>query len=97
MAARFPLIDDHEKAVVHSQAGRSYFSAGDEARTATISLSFLDPGCRYRAVIYKDGCDADWETNPYPVEIVQQDVTSETVLSIPQARSGGTAIRIFKI
>ena len=72
-------------------------ATGDEARTATISLSFLDPGCRYRAVIYKDGCDADWEKNPYPVEIVQQDVTSETVLSIPQARSGGTAIKIFKI
>lgn len=32
LAARFPLIDDHEKAVVHSQAGRSYFSAGDEEK-----------------------------------------------------------------
>lgn len=72
-------------------------ATGENSRTASISLSFLDPGCRYRAVIYKDGCDADWETNPYPVEIVQHDVTSETVLEIPQARSGGTAIRIFKI
>lgn len=72
-------------------------ATGDNARTAHISLSFLDPGCRYRAVIYKDGCDADWETNPYPVEIAQRDVTSESVLDIPQARSGGTAIKIFKI
>ena len=72
-------------------------ATGDKARTAHISLSFLDPGCRYRAVIYKDGCDADWETNPYPVEIAQRDVTSESVLDIPQARSGGTAIKIFKI
>ena len=72
-------------------------ATGDKARTAHISLSFLDPGCRYRAVIYKDGCDADWETNPYSVEIAQRDVTSESVLDIPQARSGGTAIKIFKI
>lgn len=72
-------------------------ATGDDARTAHISLSFLDPGCKYRAVIYKDGCDADWEKNPYPVEIVQQDVTSDSVLDIDQARSGGTAIKIFKI
>ena len=72
-------------------------ATGDNARTAHISLSFLDPGCKYRAVIYKDGCDADWEKNPYPVEIVQQDVTSDSVLDIDQARSGGTAIKIFKI
>lgn len=72
-------------------------ATGDKARTASISLSFLDPGCRYRATIYKDGCDADWEKNPYPVEIVQQDVTSDSVLSIPQASSGGTAIKIMKI
>ena len=32
LAARFPLMDDHEKAVVHSQAGRSYFSAGEEEK-----------------------------------------------------------------
>ncbi len=72
-------------------------ATGDKARTAKISLSFLDPGCRYRAVIYKDGCNADWEKNPYPVEIEQKDVDSESVLEVRQARSGGTAIKIFKI
>lgn len=72
-------------------------ATGDKARTAKISLSFLDPECKYRAVIYKDGCDADWEKNPYPVEIVQKDVDSNSVLEINQARSGGTAIKIFKI
>lgn len=72
-------------------------ATGDKARTAKISLSFLDPKCKYRAVIYKDGCDADWEKNPYPVEIVQKDVDSNSVLEINQARSGGTAIKIFKI
>lgn len=72
-------------------------ATGDRARTAHIALDFLDPGCRYRAVIYKDGSDADWEKNPYPVEIEHREVTSESVLEIPQARSGGTAIKIQKI
>lgn len=72
-------------------------ATGDKARTACIPLSFLDPDCRYRAVIYQDGQQADWQTNPYPVEIRQIDVDSRSVLKIKQARSGGTAIRIFKI
>lgn len=72
-------------------------ATGDEGRTAVINLSFLEPGVKYRAVIYSDGPGADWESNPYPVTIDQRDVDSETVLNIPQARSGGTAIRIYRV
>ncbi len=71
-------------------------ATGEEARTARISLSFLDPGCQYRATIYRDGEDTHYDTNPYPVIIEQRDVTSETVLDIPQGRSGGCAIKISK-
>ncbi len=72
-------------------------ATADEARMAHISLSFLDPGARYRATIYRDGEDAHYDTNPYPVVIEQRDVTSETVLDIAQGRSGGCAIKISKI
>lgn len=72
-------------------------ATGSESHLSHIDLSFLDPGCSYRAVIYRDGCDADWETNPYPVEIVQRDVTSESSLDVPLARGGGAAIHIFKL
>lgn len=72
-------------------------ATGDEARTAHIDLSFLDPGCRYRATIYRDGPDANFDTNPYPVVIEQRDVNSEMALDIPQGRSGGCAIRLSKI
>lgn len=72
-------------------------ATGDEARTAHIDLGFLDAGCRYRATIYRDGPDANFDTNPYPVLIEQRDVDSGMALDIPQGRSGGCAIRLSKI
>lgn len=72
-------------------------ATGDDARTARIDLSFLDPDAKYQATIYRDGEDAHFDTNPYPVVIEQRDVTSSTVLEIPQGRSGGCAIKISKI
>lgn len=72
-------------------------ATGDEARTAHIDLGFLDAGCRYRATIYRDGPDANFDTDPYPVLIEQRDVDSGMALDIPQGRSGGCAIRLSKI
>lgn len=67
-----------------------------DARDISIPLDFLDDSARYRAVIYKDGDGADYRTNPYPMTILQQDVTSSTVIPIHLAPSGGFAIRIEK-
>ncbi len=72
-------------------------ATGDDARTANISLSFLDPGAKYRATIYRDGENTHYDTNPYPVIIEQRDVTSDMALSIPQGRSGGCAIKLTKL
>ena len=68
----------------------------EKARDLTLSFDFLKAGETYRAVIYKDGEGADYRTNPYPMTILQQDVTSESVLPIHLAPSGGFAIRIEK-
>ncbi|MCD8260951.1 MAG: glycoside hydrolase family 97 protein [Bacteroides sp.] len=67
---------------------------GEHAREAQIDLSFLDDNRSYIATIYRDGKDADWRSNPYPVEIEERTVDSGTVLVINQASGGGTAIRI---
>ncbi|MDE6010382.1 MAG: glycoside hydrolase family 97 protein [Muribaculaceae bacterium] len=72
-------------------------ATGEEARTAHIDLAFLDPGVTYRATIYRDGDDAHYDTNPYPVIIEERDVTSDIVLDIPQGRSGGCAIKLTPI
>ena len=68
----------------------------EEARIIDLPLSFLDAGCRYRAIIYEDGPDADYQTNPYPMTIRQLEVNSQDTLHLELARSGGVAIRIVK-
>jgi len=68
----------------------------EEAREISLKLGFLDADAKYRAVIYEDGPDADYETNPYPMAIRQIEVTSDSTLQLKLARSGGAAIRIEK-
>ena len=68
----------------------------EEAREISLKLDFLDADAKYRALIYEDGPDADFETNPYPMAIRQIEVTSDSTLQLRLARSGGAAIRIEK-
>ena len=68
----------------------------EQARLLDISLDFLDEGASYRAIIYEDGPEADYETNPYPMTIRQLEVDKTTTLHLKLARSGGAAIRIEK-
>lgn len=65
----------------------------EKSRQITVALSFLEQGKRYQAQIYKDGEKADWKTNPYALDIVNQVVTSDDTLKLTLATSGGTAIR----
>ena len=60
----------------------------EEARELTLA---------YRAVIYEDGPNADYETNPYPMTIRQVEVDCNSSLRLRLARSGGAAIRIEKL
>ena len=66
----------------------------EEARELDLKLDFLDADKQYRAIIYEDGPDADYETNPYPMTIRQEMVNSNSTLKLRLARSGGAAIRI---
>ena len=69
----------------------------EEARTLELRLDFLDEGATYRAVIYEDGPTADFERNPYEMNIRQQEVSCQSTLTLRLARSGGAGIRIEKI
>ena len=60
------------------------------------TLTFLDADCQYRAIIYEDGPEADYQTNPYPMSIRQLEVNNHTTLHLKLAPSGGAAIRIEK-
>jgi alpha-glucosidase len=67
-----------------------------DSRKLNVPLSFLDKNVKYKAKIFKDGKNADFEKNPYPVEILEMEVDSKTVLPISLARSGGTAVIFVK-
>lgn len=66
----------------------------ENARTATVDLSFLDPGKKYNAVIYADADDADYEKNPAAYKITKQVVDNKTILNLKLARGGGCAVSI---
>ena len=66
----------------------------EQARTLELPLNFLEPGKTYKAMIYADAADADYERNPYAMEIKQLTVTAQDTLTLRLARSGGCAIRI---
>lgn len=65
----------------------------EEGRLLHASLGFLDSTRDYVARIYRDGPDADWESNPYDMDIIEEIVTSKTILPLRLATSGGQAIQ----
>jgi alpha-glucosidase len=64
----------------------------ENARALTVDLSFLKAGRTYRARIYSDAPESDFETNPAAYRISEQQVTRDTILSAELARGGGQAI-----
>jgi len=68
----------------------------EEARNIDVALDFLDEGAAYRAMIYEDGPEADYEQNPYEMTIRQINVVKGDTLHLRLARSGGAAIKIEK-
>ncbi|WP_431426972.1 glycoside hydrolase family 97 protein [Bacteroides hominis] len=69
---------------------------GENSRTSTFVLDFLDPGKQYVATLYADGKDADYEKNPTSYEIKKGIVTNKTRISTKLARSGGFALSLIE-
>lgn len=67
----------------------------ENARTATISLSFLDKGKKYTAIIYRDANNADWKSNPEAYKIERVEVGQGSSLTIRLAAGGGCAVRLM--
>lgn len=65
----------------------------ENSRTFDIDLSFLDKDKKYRAIIYRDGPNAGWKTNPTDVNIEEKIVSSDQKLQLQLAEGGGTAVR----
>lgn len=69
----------------------------ENPRVLDASLSFLDPGRRYRAEIYRDAPDAHWKTNREAIVIEAREVTAADTLSLRLAPGGGQAIRFVPL
>ncbi len=67
-----------------------------KARSIRVKLDFLAPNTEYEAQIYRDGKDADWETNPESYDITRQRVNADTELRLDLKPGGGAAIRFKK-
>ena len=67
----------------------------EDPRNLEAKLDFLDPRITYVAESYADGKDADWDTNPYAIEISRFLVDANTMLNLKLASGGGTAIRFY--
>ncbi len=102
-AARFvyALGEDATSADLEGAVARDVWYVGgitdESARDITVALDFLQPKVKYEAVIYADGPDADFETNPQSYTITRKTVTSKTKLNLHMARSGGFAISLREI
>ncbi|MDN3654831.1 glycoside hydrolase family 97 protein [Ferruginibacter paludis] len=68
---------------------------GEQTRTSTIALDFLDAGKKYTATIYADAKEAHYKTNPQAYTIRKITVTSKSKLSTVSAPGGGYAISII--
>lgn len=68
----------------------------EKARVLEVSCDFLDQGEVYEAVIYADGIDANYKTNPSSITIARKSLTANDTLSLNLAPGGGAAIA-FKL
>jgi alpha-glucosidase len=65
-----------------------------EARSFDTPLTFLTPGQRYTATIYRDGPDADYRTDQRSQIVIEsREVASTDSLSFRMAPGGGVAVR----
>ncbi len=66
----------------------------EDGHKSVIKLDFLDSGRKYEAVIYADGDNAHYETNPKQYVIYKKKVKRGDVLKLTQAPGGGFAVQL---
>jgi len=78
-----------------TKGGESWFLGtitDENARKSEIKLDFLSKGQKYKAIIYEDAKNADWQKNPIAYKIKTIIVTNKSKISLNLAPGGGTAI-----
>lgn len=89
-------IGDYVVVARRQRGGQDWFLGAitdENARSLEPPLTFLAPGKRYEAQIYRDGPNADYRVNPLAITIEKKIVTATDILPLDLAPGGGTAIR----
>jgi hypothetical protein len=68
----------------------------ETSRTQILNFDFLEEGKSYKAKLYKDGEDADWENNPQTYSIEELILNTTSNLEVKLAAGGGFAISIME-
>jgi alpha-glucosidase len=93
-----PLAEIGDYVVTARRQGQNWFVGAitnQDARTLNLPLTFLSDHTRYHAIVYADGDGADYQANPYPVNISESLVSSSDTLPLELARGGGAAIEFY--
>lgn len=69
--------------------------ASNESKDISIVLDFLEEGKTYRGALYRDGSGADWETDPYSLEIESGTYGKGDKIDVIMARGGGFALSLL--
>ena len=77
----------------HSDSWFLGAAGGIEPHDIDVPLTFLAPGKRYTAEIWRDGAKADWQTAPFDMVVETRSVTSADRLALRLAAGGGAAVR----
>ncbi len=67
----------------------------EDGHKVNVKLDFLDKGRKYECVIYVDGKDAHYETNPASYVISRKTVKQGDVLKMTEAPGGGFAVSLI--
>ena len=67
----------------------------ENPRDVNVNFDFLEEGKNYIAKIYKDGEDADWNSNPTSYKIEEININNKSTINIPMAPGGGFAISLM--
>ena len=69
----------------------------ENSREVTIHFDFLEKGQGYNLKIYKDGADADYQSNPESYSIETRTINSSDSITVHLARGGGVAMSLLKV
>lgn len=64
----------------------------EESRQLSINTSFLEPGKKWQAIVYADGPDAHWNSNPTSIMIEPIELESGSTIKLDLKPGGGAAI-----